>query len=271
MARNPVRRPQSKRPDPSPPRTVGARQTILGLILGALAVVAAVLWISRETDVQAERARPVPSPPATTQVSATVVTATEVTDAPPAFLDPAGAGALAYASGDRESALEQYRAAIAANPDDAEAHSNLGQVLVQLNRPAEAIAFFDRAITLIPDRWAYHFNRGRALGLLGQWGRSVESYARAQALFPDDHATTFNLAQALHRKGDEPAAVEQYLRAIDLSPEDASFRLALGISYERLQKAAEAAAAYSEYLRLAPDASDATKVRERIALLTGTS
>ena len=85
---------------------------------------------------------------------------------------------------------------------------------------------------------------------------------------PDDYAITFNLAQALHRTGDEAAAVEAYLRAIALSPDDASFRMALGTSYERLQKPADAAAAYGEYLRLSPEAPDAEKVRTRIADLT---
>ena len=56
---------------------------------------------------------------------------------------------------------------------------------------------------------------------------------------------------------------------INLQPEDASFRKALGLSYERLQKPAEAAAAYQEYLRLSPAAEDADRVRARIAELTG--
>ena len=93
----------------------------------------------------------------------------------------------------------------------------------------------------------------------------------AQLLFPNDYVTTFNLALSLHKKGDEAAAVEQYEKAINLQPDDASFRKALGVSYERLQKSAEAAAAYQEYLRLSPDAPDADKVRERIAELTGRS
>jgi cytochrome c-type biogenesis protein CcmH/NrfG len=45
--------------------------------------------------------------------------------------------------------------------------------------------------------------------------------------------------------------------------------MALGISYERLQKPADAAAAYREALRLAPDAPDADKVTARIAELSG--
>ena len=53
-----------------------------------------------------------------------------------------------------------------------------------------------------------------------------------------------------------------------LAPEDAHFRLALALSYERLQRNAEAVAAYQEYLRLAPDAADAERVQTRVAQLT---
>jgi tetratricopeptide (TPR) repeat protein len=191
--------------------------------------------------------------------------------APPAvrpFLEPSGAGAVAYSSGDYEGALTQYRAAIERNPDDAESHSNLGQMLVRLNRPAEALPSFDRAIGLLPARWAYHFNRARAFSRLERWDEAISGYRQAQQLFPDDYATAFNLGQALHRKGDQAAAVDAYLRAIELDPSDATFRLALGISYERLAQRPAAAAAYAEYLRLLPDAADADRVRARIAQLT---
>jgi cytochrome c-type biogenesis protein CcmH/NrfG len=43
--------------------------------------------------------------------------------------------------------------------------------------------------------------------------------------------------------------------------------MALGMTYERLQKADDAAAAYEEALRLAPLAPDADIVRGRIAQL----
>ena len=74
---------------------------------------------------------------------------------------------------------------------------------------------------------------------------------------------------ALHQKGDDVAAVGEYQKAIALQPEDASFRKALGISYEQLKQAPQAAAAYEEYLRLSPSAADADKVRARITLLQG--
>ena len=185
------------------------------------------------------------------------------------FLEPSGAGATAYATGDYQSALEQYKAAVAKNPEDAESHSNLGQILVRLGKPAEAIPHFEKAIALIPDRWAYRFNLARALSVMGKWDEAIASYRQAQQLFPNDYATTFNLALTLHKKGDDEAAVEEYKKAIALSPTDASFHFALALSYERLQRRSDAVAAYEEYLRLAPAAGDADKIKARIAELSG--
>ncbi len=186
------------------------------------------------------------------------------------FLDAKGAGAAAYQEGDYAAALADFQAALEKNPKDTDALSNLGQILVKMNRPADAIPYLARAASLAPDRWAYQFNLARALGLVGRLDESIEGYRHAQELFPNDYVTTFNLALSLHKHGDDAAAVDQYQKAINLQPEDASFRKALAISYERLQKGPEASAAYQEYLRLSPAAPDADKIRERITELAGT-
>lgn len=269
MARNQVKK---AAPPPAPP----SPRVVIGSLAGAgLLLFALIFWIGSRTDPVHDVARPAPNQPVRVQPQAVPASQPDVRDADaaarPAFLDPAGAGALAYTAGNYEEALTQYRTAIERNPDDAESHSNLGQVLVRLNRAEEALPHFERALQLIPDRWAYQFNRARALGLLNRWEDAVEGYRRAQQLFPDDYATAFNLGQALHKKGDQAAAVEQYQRAIALDPSDPSFRLALAISYERLEKKSDAAAAYAEYLKMLPNAPDADAVRERIAALSGAS
>jgi tetratricopeptide (TPR) repeat protein len=253
-------------------RPVDARTIAVALVVGAIAIFGGITWLDAGTASEPAMAQPSlgaaatasPEPAAPTPVASPAATP----DGPPPFLDPAGAAALAYGAGEYTLALEKYREAVARHPGDAESHSNLGQVLVRIGQVAESLPHFDTAIAANADRWAYHFNRARALALLERWDDAITGYRRAQELFPGDYAIAFNLAQTYHRKGDEVAAVEQYLRAIELDPEDASFRLALGISYEKLQKRAEAAAAYEEYLRLAPAAPDAEKVRARIGQLT---
>lgn len=186
---------------------------------------------------------------------------------PPPFADEAMAATWEYDRGDLDAALRKFRDAVRRNPRDAESLSNLGQVLVRLGRALEAIPLLQRAIELNPDRWAYRFNLARAFGELGQWDQAVAHYRAAAGLFPDDYATLFNLARALHKQGDEQAALQEYQKAIAARPEDPSFHIALALSYERLNRRTDAAAAYAQYLELAPDAPEAERVRGRIAQL----
>ena len=60
-------------------------------------------------------------------------------------------------------ALASYDKAIALKPDYAVAHNNRGNTLMDLKRPAEALASYDKAIALKPDVAEAHNNRGNAL------------------------------------------------------------------------------------------------------------
>jgi tetratricopeptide (TPR) repeat protein len=271
MARNQVtRRPRRSTVAEAPPQSKRSIPVVPILLAAGAALAIGVPFMARVST--PHKVLP-PHAPLQLAVASPLEVQSENPAAPPAdttrsFLDDGSAGAAAYATGDFEAALKKYQDAIVRNPDDAEAESNLGQVLVRLGHPAEALPHFDRAIALIQGRWAYHFNRARALKLLGRLDESIASYRTVQQLLPDDYATIFNIGQILHQKGDEAAAVQEYLKAITLNPDDGTFRLALGISLERLQKRAEAAAAYGEYLRLSPQSPDAEKVKARIAQLT---
>jgi tetratricopeptide (TPR) repeat protein len=258
---------------PDPAATAASSRKLAraaAVVVGVFALILGVLWLMQDPAPPPRMAGPV-ADPLSGRHNAEPIEAAPAPRAPASeerpFLEPAGAGTVAYDAGDYNAALARYQAAVEKNPDDAESLSNLGQVLIRLNRTPESIAYFERAVAILPGRWAYQFNLARALGLLGRMDEAVAAYRRAQLLFPDDYATTFNLAMTLHRKGDDASAVEQYQKAIALQPDDASFRKALGISYERLKKGPEAAAAYEDYLRLSPSAPDAEKVRARITQL----
>jgi Flp pilus assembly protein TadD len=245
-------------------RLQGVGLVLLGAAVAALAAV--WVFVPRAPSTAATPAKSDPLAARRPSVAATPDAAPKTSERP--FMDATGHAYEAYQSGDFAAALKHYQSVIEKNPNDAEALSNLGQVLVKLGRAEEALPYFDRAIALNGDRWAYVFNRARAASLLERWTESIDGYRRAQQLFPSDYVTTYNLALTLHRAGDDAAAVTEYEKAIALAPEDGGFRRALGISLEKLNRGADAAAAYSEYLKLTPNAPDAETVRARIALLT---
>lgn len=186
-----------------------------------------------------------------------------------AALDASRSGIASYNSGDVASSVTQFSAAVEADPNNAAALNNLGQVLVRTGRAREAIPHFDRAIELSENVWSYHFNRARAYAELKQWRQAIVGYTEAARLFPDDYATEFNLAKARQADGDLAGAIEGYARAAELAPGQADFRLWQGRALDLAGRAGEATAAYQRFLELEPEGPQAEKVKARLAQIGG--
>src|SRR5262245_23429580 len=72
-------------------------------------------------------------------------------------------GVVACQTRRTERGAELLKRAIGLNLKVAAAHSNLGNALMDLKRPAEALTSYDKAIALKPDYVEAHSNRGNAL------------------------------------------------------------------------------------------------------------
>ena len=190
----------------------------------------------------------------------------EFAPAPSAVSMEAGRGGFAaYRRGDVAGSLEQFAAAAAADPDNAEVLNNYGQVLVRTGRTREAIPYFDRAIAVSDGVWAYHFNRARAYADLKEWNPAIAGYREAAKLFPEDYATAFNLGKALQANGDLQGAIAEYGRAIELSSEDQpDFYLALANALDTAGRRAGAVAIYRQALTLQVAPAQAEKIQARI-------
>jgi lipoprotein NlpI len=73
-----------------------------------------------------------------------------------------------YKSGETDDAIAHYRAALKVMPDDFQAHHNLGVALATQGKFEEAVAQFSEAVRLIPQSVNAHRNLARALGRLGR-------------------------------------------------------------------------------------------------------
>jgi Flp pilus assembly protein TadD len=257
-----------ERPDPSAAASSRKLARVAGGLLAGFLVLLGALWLARDPEPSVPVAAA--GDPFAARRSAGAVSPRgtqpprEGENAP---VDPGRQALQAFESVDLQEALAHYQDATARAPADAESFSNLGQVLIRLDRPAEALPQFERAMELRPDNWAYAFNMAGALGALKRWHEAVAMYRRAQALFPDDGGTTFALGKALREQGDFNAAVTEFEKAIALQPKEPTFRIELGRILESLGKPVEAAGAYDEAVRLAPDAPDADTLRKRIVQL----
>jgi tetratricopeptide (TPR) repeat protein len=101
------------------------------------------------------------------------------------------------------------------NPEFAEAHYNLGNALMALDRPEDAAANHEKALALRPDFPEAHNNLGNVLKELGRPYDAVAAYKKALALEPDFaevHSNLGNVFMSLGRFGEAKAAHDQALR-----------------------------------------------------------
>jgi tetratricopeptide (TPR) repeat protein len=153
-------------------------------------------------------------------------------------------------------ALASYDKAIALKPDVAEAHNNRGNALMDLKRPAEALASYDKAIALKPDyAWA-HNNRGNALKNLKRLAEALASYDWAIALKPEIAEAHYNRGNALRDLKRPAEALASYDKAIVLKPEYAAAHNNRGNALKDLQRPAEALASYDNAIALKPDVAE---------------
>ena len=259
-------------PDPHVEATKSKRLAMIAgsLLLAAMIGVALLYWIQPTGTVAAMPSRPVADPLAARRGSAVEATrpAEEQPAVPAANVTPDQA---AYAAGDGARALEQYRLAVERNPNDADARTAMGQMLIRLSRVDDAVAQFQRAVELDGQRPAQHSNLAAALAQLRRWDEAIASYRRAQQITPNDPGLALELAKALNGKGDYAAAVGEFQKVIGADPGNAAVRISLAESYEALNQPQQAAAAYGEYLKLAPNGPDADRARSKIVRLTAPS
>ena len=169
--------------------------------------------------------------------------------------------------GDLGEALEHYRAALAEKPADPELLGNVGQILVAMNRPAEALPFLERAVEAEPFSLVARFDLAVAYGRSGKLKEAVEQYETLARSGDTDIRVQHNLGLALRQLGRNAEAAAAFERATALAPDRAPGWLGLALSLEADGRGGEAATALERYLSLEPSGPDADSVRARIARL----
>ena len=111
-----------------------------------------------------------------------------------------------------------YRAALAARPDDAEAHANLGFALHKQGRDADAVESYRRALTLDPASAVAHYSLGTILKRQGDLDAAIRHFDAALAQRPDYLAALNNLGNCLRRTGRVAEARVAFERALALDP-----------------------------------------------------
>jgi len=155
-----------------------------------------------------------------------------------------------------DAAIEQFNASLKSNPDNPDAHANLGQTLLLQGKIAQAESEFQAALRLNPLDAQSHRNYAAALGHDGNQSESIRHLQAALSLKPDLPAR-LELAGLLFQTGDLRQAAAQYRQALGANPNSAEALNNLAwilatASDDRLRDGAEAARLAERAERLPP-------------------
>jgi tetratricopeptide (TPR) repeat protein len=107
-------------------------------------------------------------------------------------------------------AEQAYRNALAQKPDHVDATVNLGALLCDNERFAEAVALFDQAVARGTANALLHFNRAVALEEVGERVRAMQAYEAALRLDPALADAHYNLGLLLEGAGDGKGALRHF-------------------------------------------------------------
>ena len=188
--------------------------------------------------------------------------------------------------GKLDEALEQYKKAIAGQPNEASYYYGLGTCYAAKNDLPEAIKNYQKAISLNPQEAGFkqaltQANQAQAAPLIesaikkqttpdsaGKYDLTgaIADYEAALKL-DDDANTHLNLGTAYQANNNLPKATSEYKRALQMNANSADAHYYLGTIYDTSNQAALAISEYQKYLKMAPNGASAADAKARLKAL----
>ena len=203
-----------------------------------------------------------------------------------------------------DEAIAQLRAMASENPKLIGAEVELGDILRNKKRFAEAVAAYDEAIRRseadgLSERWTLFYDRGVALERSGQWKRAegdllhalelkpdqplvlnylgyswidrgenldrgLKMIEKAVELRPEDGYIVDSLGWAHYRMGDYSGAAQYLEKAVELVPEDPTINDHLGDAYWQTGRLVEARYQWKRALQFGPQQDDIKPIEAKL-------
>lgn len=151
---------------------------------------------------------------------------------------------------DVDRAIAEYRAFLAARPDDPTSHYDVGNYHLEAGDLAAARAAYERALRLEPSFFPALVNLSLAWARSGDPARAEAALRKALDANPRSAEAHFNLALLLAEGGKRAEAKAHLERALELDPRSAqaAYNLAVLVSEEDLERAIALARRAAELL-----------------------
>jgi tetratricopeptide (TPR) repeat protein len=152
-----------------------------------------------------------------------------------------------------DEALAMYREAARLKPGSSLALVSLGKALESYWRYDEAVAMYRESLRSEPDDTSALIALGRTLVLMGRGDEGIETLRQAVRIAPDDGMCHNALGWALTNNGRSEAALPESREAVRLTPDDPNALLNLGSCLLEMGRYKEAEGAFRESLKNRPD------------------
>lgn len=157
------------------------------------------------------------------------------------------------ARGEHALAIACYQRALQLDQHLVEALCNMASALQALGQLTDAEHAFRQALALRPEYAKAHFNLGNTLRALGRLDEAVVSFEQAMALLPGDIDVLGNLGNALLDLGRSEAAATVYRQVLAINPALSIGHGNLGAALHNLAQFEAAEASFRTALALTPD------------------
>jgi len=162
-------------------------------------------------------------------------------------------GQTLLATGRAKEAVEAFRTALAANPDDFQALLGLGRASETAGDNAEAETATRKAAELQPSSFAACNQLGFFYYKWGRYREATETFRRALGLAPDSYRVLSNLGGTLTMACDFVWATDAYRRALALRPDSPVATSNLGLNQLWTGRYAEAIESLETAVKLGPN------------------
>lgn len=150
----------------------------------------------------------------------------------------------AFAKGRYGAAEQLYRTLLDRRPDHLPALVNMGTILMQRNKPTDAVESFKKAITLSPDLAVAYYLCGSALYRANRDEEAIGMFRKSVELDPAHADSFFYLGNLEGLMGETDKALSHLAAAVRLNPELADAHYNMARLYAEAGKIPDACRAY---------------------------
>jgi len=156
-----------------------------------------------------------------------------------------------------KSAMDFFKKKLKKDPNNVEAHNNLGVILFQLEKFKEAKNSYKKAILIAPNYLSSHINLAAVYKKLGKLEKALRSSEKAIEINPNHPHAIGNLAAIFYEMGEIQKSIDCYQKVIKIQPNNAVAYTNLGVAFYKEGNLEKAKSCYEEAIKIQPNHVDA--------------